>query len=327
MTKKSTEDLKSRGLLMFMNVYIATPKPNGYQSLHTTVIPFLYESMFRLEVQIRTAGLDLIAERGIAAHYSGKVFVNGLVGHVMPIGRNSRVKTVCLNNANVALRISWLNAIREWQEEFVGNMSSREFVETVTRDLLGSRVFVFTPRGEIKNLPKGATVIDYVYMIHIKIGNKMVAAKVNGNLVSPTHSLANAEVVEIITYNFLREQAPLSATEITADSVKEFAAESEEESKDESQLSMGSISRTCSTQYGAANAPHPDLEYDIQDLEDFGMDFSWWPSNVRLLRPRLEGGDDDDEMVDDAVGGDEVDADMGGIIGSSGQGGDDGAAP
>ncbi|KAL8547775.1 hypothetical protein ACS0TY_007204 [Phlomoides rotata] len=114
-------------------------------------------------------------------------------------------------------------------------MSSREFVETVTRDLLGSRVF-------IKNLPKGATVIDYAYMIHIEIGNKMVAAKVNGNLVSPTHSLANAEVVEIITYNFLREQVALSATKITADSVKEFAAESEEESKDESQLSMGSIS-------------------------------------------------------------------------------------
>ncbi|KAL8502793.1 hypothetical protein ACS0TY_021783 [Phlomoides rotata] len=114
-------------------------------------------------------------------------------------------------------------------------------------------------------------------MIHIEIGNKMVAAKVNGNLVSPTHSLANAEVVEIITYNglsnksafqrhkqwlqhaktrsarhkimkFLREQVALSTTEITADSVKEFAAESEEESKDESQLSMGSITRTCSTQ-------------------------------------------------------------------------------
>ncbi|KAL8480370.1 hypothetical protein ACS0TY_027059 [Phlomoides rotata] len=125
--------------------------------------------MFASEIEIRTAGMDLIAERGIAAHYSGK--------------------------------ISWLNAIREWQEEFVGNMSSREFVETVTRDLLGSRVFVFTPRGEIKNLPMGATVINYAYMIHIEIGNKMIAAKVNGNLVSPTHSLANAEVVEIITYN------------------------------------------------------------------------------------------------------------------------------
>ncbi|KAL6978357.1 putative GTP diphosphokinase rsh1, chloroplastic [Sarracenia purpurea var. burkii] len=254
-----------------MKDYIATPKPNGYQSLHTTVIPFLYESMFRLEVQIRTEEMDLIAERGIAAHYSGKGLVNGLVGHVMPIGRSSRGKIVCLNNANIALRIGWLNAIREWQEEFVGNMSSREFVETITRDLLGSRVFVFTPRGEIKNLPKGATVIDYAYMIHTEVGNKMVAAKVNGNLVSPSHVLANAEVVEIVTYNalssksafqrhkqwlqhaktrsarhkimkFLREQAALSATEITADKVNEFVIDPKDDSEVEklSDYSKGS---------------------------------------------------------------------------------------
>ncbi|KAK1315922.1 hypothetical protein QJS10_CPA05g00353 [Acorus calamus] len=212
-----------------MKDYLATPKPNGYQSLHTTVIPFLYESMFRLEVQIRTEEMDLIAERGIAAHYSGKGAVIGLVGHAMPNGKPSRGKTVCLKNADIALRIGWLNAIREWQEEFVGNMSSREFVDTIMRDLLGSRVFVFTPKGEIKNLPKGATVIDYAYQIHTEIGNKMVAAKVNGNLVSPMHVLVNAEVVEIITYNFLREQAALSATEITADAVKNFVADLDDE--------------------------------------------------------------------------------------------------
>ncbi|XP_050112902.1 putative GTP diphosphokinase RSH1, chloroplastic [Malus sylvestris] len=241
-----------------MKDYIATPKPNGYQSLHTTVIPFLYESILRLEVQIRTEEMDLIAQRGIASHYSGRGSVTGLVGRSLPNGRSSRGKTVCLNNANIALRIGWLNAIREWQEEFVGNMSSREFVETITRDLLGSRVFVFTPRGEIKNLPKGATVIDYAYMIHTEVGNKMVAAKVNGNLVSPMHVLVNAEVVEIITYNsltgksafqrhkqwlqhaktrsarhkimkFLREQAALSVAEITADKVHDFIADSEEQ--------------------------------------------------------------------------------------------------
>ncbi|ERN03174.1 hypothetical protein AMTR_s00003p00129460, partial [Amborella trichopoda] len=253
-----------------MKDYIATPKPNGYQSLHTIVIPFLYESMFRLEVQIRTEDMDLIAERGIAAHYSGKSLFPGLVGNGKPTGRNSRGKAVCFNNADIALRISWLNAIREWQEEFVGNMSSREFVDTVTRDLLGSRVFVFTPKGEIKNLPKGATAIDYAYLIHTEIGNKMVAAKVNGNLVSPTHVLANAEVVEIITYNalasksafqrhqqwlphartrsarhkimkFLREQAALSATEITADTVNSFVAdiETEVESRNEIPDSFG----------------------------------------------------------------------------------------
>ncbi|KAM7274669.1 hypothetical protein ACFE04_016535 [Oxalis oulophora] len=248
-----------------MKDYIATPKPNGYQSLHTTVIPFLYESMFRLEVQIRTVEMNLIAERGIAAHYSGKVFVTGVVGHVMRSAKSSRSKTVCLNNANIALRIGWLNAIREWQEEFVGNMSSREFVETITRDLLGSRVFVFTPRGEIKNLPKGATVIDYAYMIHTEIGNKMVAAKVNGNLVSPAHVLANAEVVEIITYDalssksafqrhkqwlqhaktrsarhkiltFLKEQAALSASEITAEALNDFVSDTEENNEPEKLL-------------------------------------------------------------------------------------------
>ncbi|KAJ0978453.1 hypothetical protein J5N97_013927 [Dioscorea zingiberensis] len=234
--------------------YIATPKPNGYQSLHTTVIPFLYESMFRLEVQIRTEEMNLIAERGIAAHYSGRGNFSGVVGHGVHNGRNPKGKTACLNNADIALRIGWLNAIREWQEEFVGNMSSREFVDTIMRDLLGSRVFVFTPKGEIKNLPKGATVIDYAYLIHTEVGNKMVAAKVNGNLVSPMHVLANAEVVEIVTYNalsnksafqrhqqwlqhaktrsarhkimkFLREQAVLSASEITADTVNNFVAD------------------------------------------------------------------------------------------------------
>ncbi|PPS04675.1 hypothetical protein GOBAR_AA15992 [Gossypium barbadense] len=97
------------------------------------------------------------------------------------------------------LQLGRLNAIREWQEEFVGNMSSREFVPEISYAIVSSSL----PQGErkIKNLPKGSTVIDYAYMIHTDIGNKMVAAKVNGNLVSPTHVLANAEVVEIITYN------------------------------------------------------------------------------------------------------------------------------
>ncbi|KAJ1297205.1 hypothetical protein BS78_01G359900 [Paspalum vaginatum] len=247
--------------------YIATPKPNGYQSLHTTVIPFLNESMFHLEVQIRTEDMDLIAERGIAAHYSGRGVVSGPVRPGISSGRNSKGKVICLNNTGFALRIGWLNAIREWQEEFVGNMSSREFVDTITRDLLGSRVFVFTPKGEIKNLPKGATVVDYAYLIHTEIGNKMIGAKVNGNLVSPIHVLANAEVVEIITYDklsskyafqhhqqwlqhaktrsarhkimkFLREQAALSAAEITADAVNNFVADLEDES--DSELSVPS---------------------------------------------------------------------------------------
>ncbi|KAK9057241.1 hypothetical protein SSX86_022076 [Deinandra increscens subsp. villosa] len=92
-----------------MKDYIATPKPNGYQSLHTIVIPFLYESTFRLEVQIRTEEMNLIANRGIAAHYSGKFFVNDLIRHtVSSEDRYWRGKSALLNNANVALRVRWV---------------------------------------------------------------------------------------------------------------------------------------------------------------------------------------------------------------------------
>lgn len=236
--------------------YIATPKPNGYQSLHTKVLPFLYENTFRLEIQIRTEDMDILAERGIAAHYRG-----GSSCTVLPSEAGlHKVSSNFMNNVDLARRVSWLNAIREWQEEFVGNMSAQEFVDTVTGDLLGSRVFVFTPKGEIKNLPKGATVIDYAYQIHTELGNKMVAAKVNGNLVSPAHTLANAEVVEVITYDglstksifhrhrqwlqhaktrsarhkitkFLKDQAALAADEITADTVKSFIFDLDEMDK------------------------------------------------------------------------------------------------
>ncbi|XP_022757941.1 putative GTP diphosphokinase RSH1, chloroplastic isoform X2 [Durio zibethinus] len=190
-----------------MKDYIATPKPNGYQSLHTTVIPFLYESMFRLEVQIRTEEMDLIAERGIAAHYSGGAFVTGLVGYTVPNGRSSRGKTICLNNANIALRVGWLNAIREWQEEFVGNMSSREFVDTITRDLLGSRVFVFTPRGEAFS-NKSAFQRHKQWLQHAKTR-------------SAKHKITK----------FLREQVVPSTPEITTDRVNDFIADFEEESE------------------------------------------------------------------------------------------------
>eukprot|EP00249_Psilotum_nudum_P024475 c29195_g2_i1 orf=590-2959(-) len=227
-----------------MKDYIANPKPNGYQSLHTKVLPFLYENTFPLEIQIRTDEMDVLAERGIAVHYNGTVDC-----HVLPCFTKGNRNI--LSNADLHRRVSWLNAIREWQEEFVGNMTAREFVDTVMGDLLGSRVFVFTPKGEIKNLPKGATVIDYAYQICTELGNKMVAAKVNGNLVSPAHTLANADVIEVITYDglsakslfqrhqqwlqfaktriarhkitkFLKEQAALSTQEITTDAINDF---------------------------------------------------------------------------------------------------------
>lgn len=105
-----------------------------------------------------------------------------------------------LDSQTMSRRINWLNSIRQWQEEFVGTLTAQEFVACVTDDLLGQGVFVFTPSGQVMRLPKGATVVDFAYHIHTDIGNTMVAAKVNGTIVGADHELANAEVVEVITY-------------------------------------------------------------------------------------------------------------------------------
>ncbi|WP_412179134.1 RelA/SpoT family protein [Thermus caliditerrae] len=153
--------------------YIAVPKPNGYQSLHTTVIAL---EGLPLEVQIRTREMHRIAEYGIAAHW---LYKEGLT-----------------DPEEVKRRVSWLKNIQEWQQEF---SSSREFVEAVTRDLLGGRVFVFTPKGRIINLPKGATPVDFAYHIHTEVGHHMVGAKVNGRIVPLSYELQNGDMVEILT--------------------------------------------------------------------------------------------------------------------------------
>ena len=153
--------------------YIAVPKPNGYQSLHTTVIAL---EGLPLEVQIRTREMHRIAEYGIAAHW---LYKEGLT-----------------DPEEVRRRVSWLKSIQEWQQEF---SSSREFVEAVTRDLLGGRVFVFTPKGRIINLPKGATPVDFAYHIHTEVGHHMVGAKVNGRIAPLSYELQNGDMVEILT--------------------------------------------------------------------------------------------------------------------------------
>ncbi len=153
--------------------YLAMPKPNGYQSLHTTVIT---DEGTPLEVQIRTEAMHRLAEYGIAAHW---LYKEGIT-----------------DPREVKRRVVWLQAIQEWQSEF---SSSRDFVETITRELLGGRVFVFTPKGQVINLPKGATPIDFAYHIHTEVGHHMTGAKVNGRIVPFSYELQNADMVQIIT--------------------------------------------------------------------------------------------------------------------------------
>jgi len=155
------------------NDYIANPRPNGYQSLHTTVMCL---GTTPLEVQIRTHEMHHIAEYGVAAHWRYKE------GEKSDIGFEER--------------ISWLRQLIEWHREFSG---AEEFLESVKTDIFIDQVFVYTPKGEIKDLPKGSTPLDFAYRVHTELGHRCIGAKVNGKLVPLSYQLNNGDVVEIMS--------------------------------------------------------------------------------------------------------------------------------
>jgi GTP diphosphokinase / guanosine-3',5'-bis(diphosphate) 3'-diphosphatase len=154
--------------------YIATPKESGYQSLHTTVVASEGKP---LEIQIRTVEMNQVAELGIAAHWRYKE------------GRRQDPK--------FDAKISWVRQLIEWQKDVAGD--AQELVDSLRTDVFQQQVYVFTPKGEIKELPAGSTPLDFAYRIHTEIGHRCVGAKVNGRLVSLDRALQNGEVVEIIT--------------------------------------------------------------------------------------------------------------------------------
>jgi GTP pyrophosphokinase len=160
--------------------YIAIPKPNMYQSLHTTVVGPAGE---RIEVQIRTREMHKIAEEGVAAHWAYK-----------EQGRNGKGGGEL--SKKDAESFGWLRQLVEWQRELA---DPREFLETVKVDLFSDEVFVFTPKGAVKSLPRGATPVDFAYTIHSEIGEHCVGAKVNGKLVPLRYKLKNGDTIEILT--------------------------------------------------------------------------------------------------------------------------------
>ncbi len=154
--------------------YVALPKPNGYQSLHTAVIGAYGE---RMEVQIRTLEMHRAAELGIAAHWKYK---EGRVGE----------------DADGERQFAWLRQLLEWQREL---SDPHEFLDTVTVDLFPDQVFVFTPRGEVLTVPTGGTPVDFAYAIHSEVGAHCAGAKVNGKMVPLRHVLEDGDTVEILT--------------------------------------------------------------------------------------------------------------------------------
>ncbi len=160
--------------------YIAIPKPNGYQSLHTSVVGPKGE---RVEVQIRTREMHRIAEEGVAAHWAYK-----------EQGRDGKGGGAL--SKKDAAEFGWLRQLVEFQREVD---DPREFLETVKVDLFSDEVFVFTPKGDIKALPRGSTPVDFAYAIHTQIGEHCVGGKVNGKLVPLRHKVKNGDSIEILT--------------------------------------------------------------------------------------------------------------------------------
>ena len=158
--------------------YIAMPKANMYQSLHTTLIgsngqPF--------EIQIRTFEMHRVAEYGIAAHWKYKEVSNGIS-----------------SSGGEEEKLAWLSQILEWQKD---TSDSKEFLKLLKSDLdlFSDHVYCFTPSGDVKNLPAGSTPIDFAYSIHSAVGNKMIGARVNGKLVTIDYKINNGDVIEVLT--------------------------------------------------------------------------------------------------------------------------------
>jgi guanosine-3',5'-bis(diphosphate) 3'-pyrophosphohydrolase len=154
--------------------YIAVPKENGYRSLHTTVMG---PEGTALEVQIRTEEMHRDAEYGVAAHWRYKE------------GRTRDLK--------FEERIAWIRQLLDWQTEMSG--TAQEFVESLKSDVFRDQVYVFTPRGELRELPTGSTPLDFAYRIHTDIGHRCMGAKVNGRLVPLDYQIQNGDIVEILT--------------------------------------------------------------------------------------------------------------------------------
>jgi GTP pyrophosphokinase len=152
--------------------YIANPKMNGYQSLHTTV---MCERTTPLEIQIRTREMHRIAEYGVAVHW--------------------RYKDGGRKDNSFENGIGWLRQLIDWHRELSG---AEEFLESVRTDVFSDQVFVYTPKGDVKDLPKGSTPLDFAYRIHTDLGNRCIGAKVNGKLVPLNTELHNGDIVEIM---------------------------------------------------------------------------------------------------------------------------------
>src|SRR5690349_16642555 len=194
--------------------YVALPKPNMYQSLHTTVIGPGRE---RIEIQIRTHDMQRVAEHGIAAHWKYKERISGGV------------------DPKDAEKFGWLRQLMEFQKDM---KDPAEFLESVKVDLFADEVYVFTPKGDVRVFPRGASPIDFAYTIHSEVGNHCSGARVNGAIVPLKYKLRNGDVVEVMTSNQQHPSKDWMETVVTGRAKSKVRAYLRAEQRDKS-LKLG----------------------------------------------------------------------------------------
>lgn len=197
--------------------YVAVPKPNGYQSLHTTVIGMAGEP---IEIQIRTRGMHEIAEFGVAAHWAYKEGIQ--------------------DKDEVARRLTWMEQLLDADQD---SETAGAFVDAVKHDLLGERVIVFTPAGDVINLPRGSTPIDFAYQVHTQVGHRCIGARVNGDIVPLGHELSTGDRVEVLTnrssqYGPSQDWLNLAATRSTKQKIRQWFRQQERTTKVEQGRTM-----------------------------------------------------------------------------------------
>ena len=190
--------------------YIAMPKPNGYQSLHTTVFGV---DGYLFEIQIRTYEMDEIAENGIASHWAYK----------------EQKDATSAMQTNTEQKLQFFKSIMELSQD---QMSSEEFVQSVKEEVLDNNIYCFTPKGDVFELPKGATPLDFAYKVHTKVGETTVGAIVNGNIVPLDYELQNNDIVKINTNKNStpsKEWMNMVKSTATKNKIKSFFTKNEKE--------------------------------------------------------------------------------------------------
>lgn len=224
--------------------FIAMPKANNYQSLHTTVIGPGGE---RIEIQIRTEEMNLIAEKGIAAHWKYKEQKNA---------------------GQISDQFNWLRDLVSMHQQV---SSSNEFLETVKTDLFDSEIYVFTPKGEVKELPEKATPIDFAYSIHTGVGNTCTGARVNGKIVPLKYVLQNGDTVEVLTSKTQKPSKDWLKICVTTRAKSKIRAFVKEEQRRMSQMLGRELVEKEFRKYGLSVSRYLKADEFDKYLKDFGV--------------------------------------------------------